>query len=363
LTAQVVTQPTHGSLQLAADGAFTYRHDGSETTQDHFTYRAHDGFSASNIVTVTVTVQPINDPPVATDDSLTVARGQSATTLVGGATSVLANDPDPDSQTLTAVVLTAPQHGALTLQTNGTFVYTHNGDTALTDSFTYRAVDGNGAADSATVAINIETVRTPEIALAFSKTVAIEGITPRCATNTTIKAPIGTTIAYCYTVRNTGEVTLTTHSLVDSHLGPLLTNINHPLAPGATYAAIFTQTLAITTTNIATWTASTAETGAAVAPLTTTTEQFATVRIAGPHDDSDGDAIPDNVEGAADIDKDNLPNFLDTDADGDDVPDRTEAGADPSAPRDSNDDGIPDYLDAATQPPTTFQMLLPLIYR
>ncbi|MDI7268342.1 MAG: hypothetical protein QME96_10140 [Myxococcota bacterium] len=63
--------------------------------------------------------------------------------------------------------------------------------------------------------------------------------------------------------------------------------------------------------------------------------------------DSDGDTIPDSVEGAGDTDSDTIPDYLDTDSDNDTIPDSVEAGdADPrTAPVDTDSDTIPDYLD------------------
>jgi len=61
--------------------------------------------------------------------------------------------------------------------------------------------------------------------------------------------------------------------------------------------------------------------------------------------DTDGDGIPDDVEGDDDVDGDGLPNFEDTDSDGDGIPDAIEAGDDPVNPVDSDNDGVPDYLD------------------
>ncbi len=55
--------------------------------------------------------------------------------------------------------------------------------------------------------------------------------------------------------------------------------------------------------------------------------------------DSDGDGIPDDVEGTDDADGDGLPNFLDPDAEGDGIPDYVE-GTD-----DIDGDGIPNFLD------------------
>jgi hypothetical protein len=52
--------------------------------------------------------------------------------------------------------------------------------------------------------------------------------------------------------------------------------------------------------------------------------------------DSDGDTIPDTVEGTGDGDNDDMPNYLDLDSDGDMIPDATEGS------EDSDGDGIPD---------------------
>ena len=62
--------------------------------------------------------------------------------------------------------------------------------------------------------------------------------------------------------------------------------------------------------------------------------------------DSDGDGIPDSVEGAGDADGDGTLDFLDLDADGDGMPDNQEVGSYPELPLDSDLDGVPDFRDA-----------------
>ncbi len=69
---------------------------------DSFTYTASDGSLNSNLATVTLTVNPVNDAPVATDDT---AAGNEDTTISGN---VLGNDSDIDSGSLTAAVVSAP---------------------------------------------------------------------------------------------------------------------------------------------------------------------------------------------------------------------------------------------------------------
>ena len=76
---EIVTSPAYMTGEIAvgavqyANGEFTatvtYTHDGSETTSDSFTYRAKDseGGPSSNEATVTVAIEPVNNPPVAQD--------------------------------------------------------------------------------------------------------------------------------------------------------------------------------------------------------------------------------------------------------------------------------------------------------
>ncbi len=60
LIAQLVTQPDHGSLILAADGTFQYTPDNGFTGTDTFGYRANDGLDDSGNATVSITVTPPN---------------------------------------------------------------------------------------------------------------------------------------------------------------------------------------------------------------------------------------------------------------------------------------------------------------
>lgn len=74
-------------------------------------------------------------------------------------------------------------------------------------------------------------------------------------------------------------------------------------------------------------------------------EYVFTYTIYDPAIDSDGDTIPDGVEGTGDVDQDGVPNNLDVDTDADAIPDIVEAGPDPLNPVDTDGDGTPDYKD------------------
>jgi VCBS repeat-containing protein len=164
LTAAVVTGPGHGTLTLNADGSFTYTPAANFNGTDTFTYRASDGSAQSNLATVTITVNPVSDAPVATNDAYSTAEDTPLTVAAPG---VLGNDTDPDSSTLTAAVVTGPGHGTLTLNANGSFNYTPAANFNGTDSFTYHASDGSLTSDPATATITVTAVNdAPTLAVA-----------------------------------------------------------------------------------------------------------------------------------------------------------------------------------------------------
>ena len=136
------------------DGSFSYRHDGSETTADSFSYFLSDGNGGTADGTVSINILPSNDRPEATDDIFVVAE---AGVLDVAAPGILANDFDADGDTLTARQLTGPTNGTLTLNSDGSFIYTHDGGESKTDTFTYASSDGSST-DTATVSINIDPV-------------------------------------------------------------------------------------------------------------------------------------------------------------------------------------------------------------
>ncbi|MEA2024767.1 MAG: Ig-like domain-containing protein, partial [Actinomycetota bacterium] len=142
----IVTPPTHGTLSNRTWASVDYTHDGSASTTDTFTYRINDTV-LTDIATVTITIT--NHPPVAVDDTATVAQGGSVTIKV------LTNDADPDGDAVTLDgVVTPPAHGTLSTLTASSLVYSHDGSASTTDTFTYRIADGV-LTDTATVSITV----------------------------------------------------------------------------------------------------------------------------------------------------------------------------------------------------------------
>src|SRR6185369_12731177 len=68
LTAALVTGPAHGTLTLNSDGSFNYAPEANFNGSDSFVYQASDGTLTSSDTTVTITVNPLNDAPVAVAD-------------------------------------------------------------------------------------------------------------------------------------------------------------------------------------------------------------------------------------------------------------------------------------------------------
>ncbi len=158
LTAILVTSPAHGTLALNTNGGFSYTPSNNYNGPDSFTYRASDGITNSGIATGSITVTPVNDSPVAVNDNYSTPED---TTLTITAPGVLSNDSDPDSDGLTAILVTGPAHGTLTLNTNGGFNYTPTNNYNGPDSFTYRASDGQTNSAIATATIRVTPVNDP----------------------------------------------------------------------------------------------------------------------------------------------------------------------------------------------------------
>ncbi len=157
-----VAGPSDGSLSLSSDGSFTYSPDSNFNGGDSFTYKANDGTLDSNIATVSITVNSINDIPTAVNNSYSVDMNS---TLNVSADGVLGNDDDEDGDSLSAVLVSDVSHGTLSLYSDGSFDYTPTTDYVGPDSFTYKANDGTDDSNIATVSINVTPVNYAPVAV------------------------------------------------------------------------------------------------------------------------------------------------------------------------------------------------------
>jgi VCBS repeat-containing protein len=149
LTVTGVTQGTHGTVAINADGTVLYTPAANWFGTDTFSYTASDGALTAS-ATVTVTVAPVNDAPVANDDVATTSKG------VPIVVDVRANDMDVDGDALNVVSVAPPGNGSAAINSDGTVTYTPNADFSGTDTFAYTISDGNGGTQTATVRVTVK---------------------------------------------------------------------------------------------------------------------------------------------------------------------------------------------------------------
>lgn len=164
-TVQVISPPSHGSAVPNGDGTVRYDPDWNYTGIDSFTYTVDDDLGASsNIATVTVNVQPVNDAPIALEDAYSTGQRtymEMSSLNVDAAYGVLANDTEPDGEAMTVTNMTTPPHhtswATLPWQwgTDGSFRYTPLYDFHGLDSFTYTVCDPTPLCDTTTVHIAV----------------------------------------------------------------------------------------------------------------------------------------------------------------------------------------------------------------
>jgi VCBS repeat-containing protein len=162
LVPSLVTGPTRGTLTFNANGSFTYVPNANANGVDSFTYRVNDGTADSAVATVVINVVSVNDVPVAVGENYSTNEDSNLTIAAPG---VLANDSDLESTLLSAAVVTAPLHGTLTLNANGSFVYRPTANYSGPDSFTYRVNDGAANSNVATVAISVAAINDAPVAV------------------------------------------------------------------------------------------------------------------------------------------------------------------------------------------------------
>jgi hypothetical protein len=170
LAIAAVEPATHGDVRLNEDGSVTYTPAPNFNGADSFQYRATDGAATSTAATVTVTVRPIGDAPVANGDTYEIDED---TQLVIASPGVLANDVDADGDALSALVITSPSRGSLALLANGSLLYLPLLNSNGSDSFTYAASDGSSTSPPTTVSIAVRPVADPPTALNDKTTTAV----------------------------------------------------------------------------------------------------------------------------------------------------------------------------------------------
>ena len=171
LTYSIVSNGTRGTAAITdpATGAFTYTPDADATGTDTFTFKVNDGTSDSNVATVTVTIMPVNDAPLATDQSVTTTEDVAQAVALSGS--------DVESDPLVFSIVTGPSHGALS-GVAPSLIYTPAANYNGSDSFTFTVNDGLADSNVATLTIEITPVNDAPAATGQSVTTAEDGARP-----------------------------------------------------------------------------------------------------------------------------------------------------------------------------------------
>ena len=147
------TDPAHGSVTVNEDGTYTYTPAADYSGTDSFDVYVDDEQAENNTATGTVhvTVTPLNDRPVAADD--TAGTAEDTAVIIP----VLDNDTDPDTisgDTLTVASVGSAANGSVAIVAGGV-EYTPRANWNGTDTFTYTVKDEDGEPDTATVTVTV----------------------------------------------------------------------------------------------------------------------------------------------------------------------------------------------------------------
>jgi VCBS repeat-containing protein len=308
----------------STSGPYTKVSDSSSVaTLPHGTYtaRAFQSDAAGNGAQSAQTTFTIDSAPVAVNDSGSTAEDTALSK--DAAHGVLANDTDADNDALTAVLVSGPAHGSLTLNPDGSYSYTPVGNYNGPDSFTYKANDGTSdSASSATVLIDVTAVDDPPSAVNDTATVAQDGSAATIDVLANDTDPDGGAKAIASKTNGSHGTVAITHSGADLTYKPDPGYCNNQTGDPA---ETFTYTLNGGST--------------------------ATVTVKVTCTDTDGDGTPDRSD--PDIDGDGVPNSQDAfprdphesvDTDGDGIGNKADA--------DDDNDGVPDTQDSAPLDPT-----------
>ncbi|NOU36456.1 MAG: tandem-95 repeat protein [Kiritimatiellaceae bacterium] len=166
LTYAIATSPIHGTLSaITATNQITYTPATNYYGADSFTFTAKDASLTSTPATVSITVMPVNDPPVAQNQSVTNVVEDTAKVITLVAT-------DVETNALTYAIVSNPAHGTLGAVSSNTVIYTPETNYYGSDSFTFRASDASLTSTPATVSIAVTPVNDPPVAQGQSTSTA-----------------------------------------------------------------------------------------------------------------------------------------------------------------------------------------------
>jgi VCBS repeat-containing protein len=157
LTWSVSSPASHGTATASGTGtslAVGYAVVANYNGADSFRVQVTDGY-VTDTITVTVTIQAVNDAPTANDQTVSTEKNTPITVTLSGS--------DIDSTTLRYFIVGNPAHGALS-GTEPNVIYTPSHNFTGTDTFTFRANDYELDGVPATITIHVTPTNTAPVA-------------------------------------------------------------------------------------------------------------------------------------------------------------------------------------------------------
>jgi gliding motility-associated-like protein len=148
----VITQPSHGTVTMNPDGSFVYTPNADYNGNDSFTYNLCDADGDCDDAIVYIITNPVDDFPIANDDTFT-AQMDGAIDGDVGENDILSGDGGN-----VWTIVKQPVNGTVALNPDGTFNYIPNVGYLGSDSFTYKLCDTDGDCDEAVVSIVVEDI-------------------------------------------------------------------------------------------------------------------------------------------------------------------------------------------------------------
>lgn len=166
-------QALHGTVAIQADGTYRYVPNANFNGTDSFTFTVSDGVTTSTF-TATVTVNAVNDAPVSSSASISVAED-------GQATGNLPPAFDADGDPIAYDVGAQPRNGSVSISADGRYTYVPNPNFNGSDSFTFTVSDGR-AVNTYTVTVTVGAINDPPVgadgAISVTEDVAFDGRLP-----------------------------------------------------------------------------------------------------------------------------------------------------------------------------------------
>jgi hypothetical protein len=144
LSYRIVSNPAKGSISGTAPN-LTYKPNANASGSDSFSFLANDGKADSNTATITITINPVNDAPVATAQVISATAGTPK--------GIVLSASDVDGDPLTFSIVGGPTKGSISGNPPN-LTYTPNASASGSDSISFRVSDGKVNSNTATISIN-----------------------------------------------------------------------------------------------------------------------------------------------------------------------------------------------------------------